>query len=77
MVTRYDDCHSHIFGMKCDITAMNECFVNYEVLQYGKGKLTLHVHIGRLVHEMHEELCSVDENLISAVTNGAIPPCSL
>lgn len=51
--------------------------VHYEVLQYEKGKLTLHVHIRRLVHEMHEELRSVDENLVSAVSNGAIPPRSL
>lgn len=51
--------------------------VPYEVLQYEKGKLTLHVHIRRLVHEMHEELRSVDENLVSAVSNGAIPPRSL
>lgn len=42
-----------------------------------EGKLTLHVHVGCLVHEMHEELGGVDENLVSAVSDGAIPPCAL
>lgn len=52
------------FYMILDITA-------YE------GKLTLHVHVGRLVHKMHEQLSSVDEDLVSAVSDRAIPPCSL
>lgn len=42
-----------------------------------KGRLTLHVHVGRLVHEMHEELGGVDEDLVSAVSDGAVPPCAL
>lgn len=46
-------------------------------LQRGEVKLTLHVHVGRLVHEMHEELGGVDEDLVSAVSDGAIPPCAL
>lgn len=41
------------------------------------GKLTLHVHVGRLVHKMHEQLRGVDEDLVSAVPDRAIPPCSL
>lgn len=39
--------------------------------------LTLHVHVWRLVHEMHEELSGVDEDLVSAVADGAIPPGAL
>lgn len=42
-----------------------------------EGKLTLHVHVGCLVHEMHEELGGVDEDLVSAVPDGTIPPCAL
>lgn len=41
------------------------------------GELTLHVHVWRLVHEMHEELSGVDEDLVSAVADGAIPPGTL
>lgn len=41
------------------------------------GKLTLHVHVWRLVHEMHKELGSVYEDLVSAVADGAVPPCAL
>lgn len=42
-----------------------------------RGKLTLHVHIRRLVHEVHEELRSVNEDLVPTVTDGAVPPCAL
>lgn len=42
-----------------------------------EGTLTLHVHVGRLVHEMHEELGGVDEDLVSTVSDGAVPPCAL
>lgn len=41
------------------------------------GELTLHVHVWRLVHEMHEELSGVDEDLVPAVADGAIPPGAL
>lgn len=39
--------------------------------------LTFHVHVRRLVHEVHEELRGVDEDLVSAVADGAVPPRSL
>lgn len=42
-----------------------------------EGKLTLHVHVGSLVHEMHEELGGVDEDLVTAVSDGAVPPRTL
>lgn len=41
------------------------------------NELTLHVHVGRLVHEMHEKLSGVDEDLVAAVADGAVPPCAL
>lgn len=41
------------------------------------SELTLHVHVGRLVHEVHEELGGVDEDLVSTVADGAIPPGAL
>lgn len=42
-----------------------------------EGELTLHVHVGCLVHEVHEELGGVDEDLVSAVADGAVPPGAL
>lgn len=47
------------------------------MLRGKEGELTLHVHVGRLVHEVHEELRGVDEDLVSAVADGAIPPGAL
>lgn len=44
---------------------------------FNKYELTFHVHVGRLVQEMHKELRGVDEDLVSAVSDGAIPPRSL
>lgn len=38
---------------------------------------TLHVHVGGLVHEVHEELSGVDEDLVPAVSDGAVPPRAL
>ena len=40
-------------------------------------RLTFHVHVGRLIHEVHEELGGVDEDLVSTVADGAIPPGAL
>lgn len=39
--------------------------------------LTLHVHSRGFVHKVHEELGRVDKDLIPAVTDGAVPPCTL
>lgn len=47
------------------------------VLQGEEGELTLHVHVRGLVHEVHEELGGVDEDLVSAVADGAVPPGAL
>lgn len=44
---------------------------------FHKCELTFHVHVGRLVQEVHEELRGVDEDLVAAVSDGAIPPRSL
>lgn len=42
-----------------------------------EGRLTLHVHVRSLVHEMHEELGGVDEDLVAAVPDRTIPPRAL
>lgn len=47
------------------------------LLQGEEGEPTLHVHVRRLVHEVHEELGGVDEDLVSAVADGAVPPGAL
>lgn len=47
------------------------------MLQAEGRQLTLHAHVGRLVHEVHEELGGVDEDLVSAVADGAVPPGAL
>lgn len=39
--------------------------------------LTFHVHRGRFVHKVHEELGCVNEDLITAVANGTVPPRTL
>lgn len=39
--------------------------------------LTLHIHVRCLVHKMHKELGGADEDLVSAVSDGAVPPCAL
>lgn len=51
--------------------------ITCRVLQGEEGELTLHVHVRCLVHEVHEELGGVDEDLVSAVADGAIPPGAL
>lgn len=51
--------------------------ISCRVLQGEEGELTLHVHVRRLVHEVHEELGGVDEDLVSAVADGAVPPGAL
>lgn len=55
---------------------MNFFYMILDITGY-EGKLTLHVHVGRLVHKMHEQLSGVDEDLVSAVSDRAIPPRSL
>lgn len=55
---------------------MNFFYMILDITAY-EGKLTLHVHVGRLVHKMHEQLSGVDEDLVSAVSDRAIPPRSL
>lgn len=42
-----------------------------------EGKLTLHIHVGCLVHKMHKKLGGADEDLVSTVSDGAVPPCAL
>lgn len=39
--------------------------------------LTLHIHVRCLVQKMHKELGGADEDLVSTVSDGAVPPCAL
>lgn len=40
-------------------------------------KLTFHVHVWCFVYKMHKKLCSADEDLVSTVSDWAVPPCAL
>lgn len=39
--------------------------------------LTFHVHCRCFVHKVHKKLSCVDQDLITTVADGTVPPCAL
>lgn len=68
--------HTNCFPYTLIVVVSSLMYIKRNNIVWEK-KLTLHVHVGRLVHEMHEELGGVDEDLVTAVSDGAVPPRTL